>query len=133
MKTEEGKQEAKELREQMKERTLKNDKKEYKTRGIQTDDIPELAPLPEPLREYRTRYLHDRLSDDDLPPPPRAEPPPIKRKRSKNRIQRLLQSSVILNDRPMKKSKRPPPPPPLRSPSPPPPHLNQEDNVIKVY
>ena len=81
-KTEEEKEAAKELRKQMKERTLKSDKKkEYKTAGVQTESIPELTPLTRPLRRLDTWHtwrnrkkatkddLSD-LSDDETPPPP---------------------------------------------------------------
>ena len=132
MKTEEEKQAARELREQMKERTLKSDKKEYKTRGIQTDDIPELAPLPRPPTLNRNDY-HLNLRKIGRNRPTNVEPPT--RDQNQNRIQLLLQSSTNLDedDRPKKKSKQhkkkskrprspsPPPPPPSRSPSPPPP------------
>lgn len=129
MKTEEEKQAAKELREQMKERTLENDKKEYKTRGVQTDDIPELAPLPRPPTLNRNDY-NLNLRKIGRNRPTNVEPPT--RDLNQNRIQRLLQSSTNLDDdRPKKKSKQPktksrrprspsPPPPP---PPPPPPSL----------
>ena len=87
-KTEEEKEAAKELRKQMKERTLKSDKKkEYKTAGVQTESIPELAPLTRPLRRLNTWHTwrnrkkttkddSSDLSDDETPPPPSPSSPP---------------------------------------------------------
>lgn len=82
MMSEEQKEALREKRKQMKERTLPANQKEYKQASVQTEDIPELAPLPKPAqRPSRQKSSTSSSTTSSItysassPPPPRQKSP----------------------------------------------------------